>query len=257
MVKKQKPILVANWKMNGSLDRVEAFCRSIAVSSYCEKVDCIFCPPAIYLSTAQETLLSSEVNGNVVKMPVSLGAQDTHPLMQGAYTGEISASMLTDFSVSHVLVGHSERRSLFGESVQYVSEKFNAAIEQGLVPILCVGETLEEREEERSLEVIRAQMKLICGKMAGNVKQWMIAYEPVWAIGSGRCADQHVVQSMHEGIHGILESEGLSPVPLLYGGSVSESTVRELTKLDEVDGFLVGGASLQSDSFLSIAKQLL
>lgn len=209
-------------------------------------VDVVVCPPYPYL--AQVKVLAGELG-------VGLGAQDLSPHRAGAFTGDVAAPMLRDVGCEWVLVGHSERRTIHGEGNQLIAAKIAAALEAGLVPILCVGETLEERDGGRAEEVVSSQLAAVvgelgCGAMAGLV----VAYEPVWAIGTGRTATPEQAELMHVCIRDSLAGAGVAAegVRLLYGGSVTAANAAALFAQPNIDGALVGGASLVAESFSSI-----
>ena len=212
-----------------------------------DAVSCVVCPPFVYLQEAWRAL-----RGGLV----ALGAQDVCAEAQGAYTGEVSAAMLKDVGCEYVLVGHSERRALYGEDDQLVARKYAAALGKGLIPILCVGEQLAEREAALSTQVVGRQLAAVvnlCGvqALAGGV----LAYEPVWAIGTGRTASPEQAQQIHAFLReqvGLQDAKIASELRILYGGSVKAGNARELFTMPDVDGGLIGGASLKSDEFLAI-----
>jgi triosephosphate isomerase len=207
----------------------------------------LLCPPFVYLPEVGRLLTDSDV---------ALGAQSVCDQSQGAFTGEVSAQMLKDVGCSYVLVGHSERRQLYGEGDSLVARKFVAAQSQGLVPVLCVGETLEEREGGRTTEVVARQLDAVLGvRGAAALACAVIAYEPVWAIGTGRTASPEQAQEVHAMIRGkvaALDATIGGSVRILYGGSVKASNARELFSMPDIDGGLVGGASLKADEFARI-----
>jgi len=236
------PLVAANWKMNGSREFAEQFFAAFELGdTACEVV---ICPPFPYLP------LVAEKAGK----RVAVGAQNLSEASSGAYTGEVSAAMLLDWGVRYAIVGHSERRSLYGEDSEVVARKYVAARAAGLVPILCVGETLEEREQGRTLEVIAAQLQAVA-EIAGN-DTWnraVIAYEPVWAIGTGKTATPELAQEVHQFIRGRLGDAGAA-VQILYGGSVKAGNAGALFAQADIDGALVGGASLDAQDFASICR---
>lgn len=244
------PLVAGNWKMNGSRESsaelLGALVRGLEDGVTAEV---LVCPPFIYLADAQRLLRGSEI---------LLGAQSLCAEESGAFTGEVSASMLQDFDCTHVIVGHSERRALYGEDDALVARKFMAAIKTGLVPVLCVGETLEEREQGVALDVIRRQIKAVLA--AAGIEaftQAVVAYEPVWAIGTGKTASPEQAQEMHREIRSILAAENATiadSLRILYGGSVKASNAAELFAMPDIDGGLVGGASLDAEQFLSIVR---
>ncbi len=213
------------------------------------QVDCAVCVPFPYLAQTQQAL-----SGSAVKW----GAQDVHQLDKGAYTGEVSAAMLRDFACAYVIVGHSERRAIYGESSRLVAEKFIAAQQAGLMPILCVGETLEQRESNVTEAVVAEQLDAVI-QLAGvqALKNAVVAYEPVWAIGTGKTATSAQAQAVHAFIRrrvASLDSQIASGLCILYGGSVKANNAAELFAMPDIDGGLIGGASLVADEFLAICK---
>ncbi len=241
-----RSLVVGNWKMHASRAQVnELVGQLVGDMPALDGVDVAVCPPYPYLQQAAGLLHGSRIG---------LGAQNLAVESVGAYTGEVSASMLVDVGCRYVIVGHSERRSLYGEHNALVAHKFRAAVQHGLVPILCVGEQLAEREADATERVIAAQLDAVldlCGgdALAGAV----IAYEPVWAIGTGRVATPQQAQAVHRFIRQRV-SHGAATPTLLYGGSVKPDNAAGLFAQDDVDGGLVGGASLVADQFLSICK---
>ena len=236
--------------MFGSLSRNEALLNAVAAgAANLPEVDCAVCVPFPYLAQARQLLRGSRV---------AWGAQDVHQLDQGAYTGEVAAPMLNDFGCRYVIVGHSERRSLYGEASQLVAEKFAAAQKSGLVPILCVGETLAQRESGVTEAVVAEQLDAVTALLGVQVlRNAVLAYEPVWAIGTGKTATPEQAQAVHESIrrrvagHDGQIAEGLC---ILYGGSVKASNAAELFAMPDIDGGLVGGAALVAEDFLAICR---
>ncbi len=236
--------------MNGSKAESAALLESIvAGAEQLGEVDVAVCPPSILLPLAEQKLRDSQVR---------LGAQNLDTHAAGAFTGEISGPMLVEFGCHYVLVGHSERRSLFAETSALVAEKFQAAQEHGLVPILCVGETLEQRQSGATGEVIAAQLLAVTERVKATAWQRaVVAYEPVWAIGTGMTATPEQAQAVHADIRNLLSSSAgnlADSVPLLYGGSVNPGNAAQLFAEQDIDGGLIGGASLQADSFLEICR---
>jgi triosephosphate isomerase len=209
--------------------------------------DCIVCPPLVYLQEVGRLLRDSLY---------ILGAQDVCADTQGAFTGEVSAAMLKDIGCQYVIVGHSERRLLYRESDQLVARKFAAAHSKGLIPILCVGEQLADREAGRTNEIVARQLDVVlelCG--AGKLERGVIAYEPVWAIGTGRNATPQQAQDAHAFIRARIagrDARIAAATRILYGGSVKAGNAAELFNMPDVDGGLIGGASLKADEFLTI-----
>lgn len=241
-------LLAGNWKMHGSTGMVESLLHSLLIASQQESpVDMAVFPPFPYLAQVQAMLKDSNI---------SWGAQNLNPAAQGAYTGDISASMLLDFDCRYVLVGHSERRSLFGESDKDVAMRFEAAHQAGLEPVLCVGETLEEREKGETESVVERQLDAVLqGSGIGAFERAVIAYEPVWAIGTGKTATPEQAQAAHAFIRNKIGSQNVTisdHIHILYGGSVNGSNAADLFAREDIDGGLVGGASLTAEAFLAI-----
>jgi triosephosphate isomerase len=211
--------------------------------------DLVVCPPAVYLEAVGQALAGS---------PVGLGAQNMYCERAGAFTGEISAAMLVDLGCRYVILGHSERRQLLGESSNLVSRKARAALAAGLTPIICVGELLEEREAGRTRQVIQQQFTgSLAGMDGAQASQIVLAYEPVWAIGTGRVATGAQAEEVHRDLRNLLEerynADVAASVRIQYGGSVKTENAAELLAQPNIDGALVGGASLKADDFLAIA----
>jgi triosephosphate isomerase len=244
----RRPIVAGNWKMHGSRSETARLVEDLLVGCpESPQAACVICPPFVYLYEAGRLIRDSAF---------SLGAQDVCADTHGAFTGEISAAMLKDVGCGYVIVGHSERRLLYRENDQLVARKFGAAHSKGLVPILCVGEQLADREAARTSEVIARQLDAVlelCG--AGALGQGVIAYEPVWAIGTGRNATPEQAQEVHAFIRariGERDAKIAAATRILYGGSVKAGNAAELFAMPDVDGGLVGGASLKADEFLTI-----
>ena len=246
-----RQILVAgNWKLNGSLDSVKQLVAGIlaGVEDTGDSLIAV-CPPFIYIPLAAELLSGSKI---------ALGSQDISDQESGAYTGEVSGAMLTDFGCSYAIVGHSERRALYAEDDDFTARKFAAARRAGLTPILCVGETLEEREQGITEDVVARQLDAVI-ELEGieAIAAAVIAYEPVWAIGTGKTATPDQAQDVHAFIRGKLaglDQAVADKVQILYGGSVKGSNAAELFAMQDIDGGLIGGASLAADDFLAICK---
>jgi triosephosphate isomerase len=236
------PLIAGNWKMNGSLAGsralVEALVRDVPVDP---GADMLLCPPFVYLAAVAEWTAGS---------PIALGAQNlSEHGGYGAYTGEVAGAMLIDLGCRYVIVGHSERRALYGETDAVVAAKFRTAQAAGLVPILCVGETLAEREEGRTEAVITRQVGAVIAAAGHEAfRNAVVAYEPVWAIGTGRTATPDQAEEVHALIKRCVD------VPVLYGGSVKPENADELLSQPDVDGALVGGASLDVGSFAAICE---
>ncbi len=241
--------VIGNWKMNGRRDSNAALLDAIRASQVGGGVG--VCVPFPYLEQAQAALKGSQV---------ALGAQDVSEHDDGAYTGEVSASMLLEFGVSLVVIGHSERRLHNDESDAKVARKAAAALRAGLRPVVCVGETREERDAGRHRAVVSRQLDQVLDLVlrepasAGAASRLMVAYEPVWAIGSGRSASPGQAQEIHAAIRARLAPRGLAVVPVLYGGSVNAQNAAELFAMPDIDGGLVGGAALVADDFIAIAR---
>ncbi len=246
-----RQLLVAgNWKMNGSLQNnqslIESLKQNIATGL---KAEMAICPPFIYLQQVSELL-----KGTVI----SWGGQNVSQNDQGAFTGEVATDMLVDFGCKYVIVGHSERRSLYRESDELVAQKFAKAQSAQLIPILCVGELLDEREAGETENVVKRQLEAVINLQGiGSLAQSVIAYEPVWAIGTGKTATPQQAQDVHAFIRGQIAKQdaGIAEkVQILYGGSVKGSNAAELFAMPDIDGGLIGGASLKADDFLTICQ---
>lgn len=243
----RRKLVVGNWKMNGGLADNEALLRALIPSVARLDCDVAVCVPFPYLFQARDMLAAT---------PIAWGAQTLSEHRKGAYTGEVGAAMLLDFGCRFVIVGHSERRSLYGEGDAVVAAKFTAAAAAGLIPILCVGETLEERERSVTQEVVQRQLAAVVEAAGVSVlKQAVIAYEPVWAIGTGRTATPQQAQEVHAFIRQQLAREEASlaeTMQILYGGSVKAQNARDLFGMPDIDGGLIGGASLVASDFIAI-----
>ena len=246
-------IVAGNWKMN--LDRAKARELTAAVAARrgeAAAVELVLCPPALYAETVATALAAA-------KSDVTLGGQNMHDKASGAFTGEVAPPMLVDLGCRYVILGHSERRTLFGETDAIVNAKTKAALVAGLTPIVCVGETLGEREGDRTEAVVTTQVNgSLAGLSSADIEKVVIAYEPVWAIGTGKVATPQQAQEVHALIRRLLA--GLSSpavaakVRIQYGGSVKPDNAADLAAQPDIDGALVGGASLKADDFLGIAK---
>jgi triosephosphate isomerase len=245
---KRRPLVLGNWKMHGSRAENAALVDSVLARLPTSAVDCGVCPPFVYLQDVARALRGTRV---------LLGAQDVCAEAQGAYTGEISAAMLLDVGCTHVLVGHSERRALYGETDALVARKFAAAQGKGLVPVLCVGERLAEREAGATEAVVARQVDAVMALVgAGALAGAVLAYEPVWAIGTGHNATPEQAQGVHAFLRGRLRAHDAilaDRIRILYGGSVKAANAAELFGMPDVDGGLIGGASLKAEEFASIA----
>jgi triosephosphate isomerase len=248
-----KPFVAGNWKMNTDSASGVALVKELASkldADVYEKVDVMVCPPFVYIPGVVGALSSSGV---------AVGAQDLYFEEKGAFTGEISTAMLKDVGCTYVLCGHSERRHVLGEDDAMVNKKLIAAIAGGLLPILCVGETIQERKAGKMEEVVTRQVKLgLAGLDAEKMAAVTVAYEPVWAIGTGETASPEQAQEVHALIRGLLtemfSAELASETRIQYGGSVKAGNAAELMGQADIDGALVGGASLKADDFVAIIK---
>jgi triosephosphate isomerase (TIM) len=246
---KRKPLVAGNWKMNKTLAEAASLAREIR-QGYQETMaaEVVLAPPFTAL-----TLIAKEISGSAIQ----LAAQDMFWEKQGAYTGAISPVMVKDAGCRLVIIGHSERRQYFGESNETVNKKIKAGLDAGLIPIVCMGETLAQREAKDTMAVITSQLSEgLSGLAATDIGKLIIAYEPVWAIGTGRTATLEQAQEVHSFIRRLLVdqvgAEVAEGLRLLYGGSVTPDNIRELAQAPDIDGALVGGASLKADSFLKI-----
>ncbi len=242
--------MAANWKMNGTLDTIRSLVNEILVGlDRNRKAEVVICAPNIYLP---------ELSGLLKETGVLLGAQNVSQHDSGAFTGEVSAAMLQDYNCRFVIVGHSERRNLYGESDDLVAEKFVAAWNAGITPILCVGEQLQEREAGITEEVVTRQLDAVIDKAGISAfTKAVIAYEPVWAIGTGKNATPEQAQEVHAFIRLQLarhDDTTADTIQILYGGSVKAENAEELFSMADVDGGLIGGASLVADDFLAICQ---
>ena len=243
-------LVAGNWKMHGSQAANPALLDALLAGvGSLSGVECAVCVPFPYLGETAARLSASKI---------ALGAQNVSEYASGAYTGEVSAPMLAEFGCRYVLAGHSERRALFGETDAQVAAKFTAAQKAGLTPILCVGETLAEREASRTEEVVARQLcAVVEAAGAGAFGAAVVAYEPVWAIGTGRTATPQQAQAVHAFLRArsAARDAGVAgKLRILYGGSVKPANAAELFSMDDVDGGLIGGASLVADDFLAICR---
>ena len=249
----RRPMVAGNWKMHGSRAANAALLDGVLAGVGATAAEVVVCPPFVYLADAAVRLAGTAV---------ALGAQDLCAESgQGAYTGEVSAGMLRDVGCSHVIIGHSERRALFGETDALVARKAVAALAAGLLPIICVGELLEERDGGRTHEVVGRQLDAaIAGVRSSSfglaaLQRCVIAYEPVWAIGTGRTATPEQAEDVHAFIRGRIAANDATiagSMRVLYGGSVKAGNARELFDMPDVDGGLIGGASLKAEDFVAI-----
>jgi len=242
-------LVAGNWKMNGRVDSISTLLHELnqAIPGDLQS-QCLVLPPAIYLPLVSQKLADS---------PISWGAQNVYPADAGAFTGELSAPMLKDYGCHYVLVGHSERRTLFREDEKFVADKFHHVKEHAMIPILCVGETLIQREQGQTEEVLARQLRAVARDDRQAFAGCVIAYEPVWAIGTGKTASPEQVQEVHQNIRALMAEFGdVDPdtVTVLYGGSVNDKNAQALFAMPDVDGGLIGGASLNAQQFAEIVK---
>ncbi len=244
-----KPLIAGNWKMHGTVEQATAIASRLA-AQWCDQdvAEMVVFPPYVHLT---------QVMNATQDTAVAVGAQNVCQYDNGAYTGEVSAAMLADLGCRYVLVGHSERRALFDDGNQTVAEKFKAAQQAGITPILCVGETLQQRQHSQTLDVVAQQIDAVTEVVSlQDLCSAVIAYEPVWAIGTGETATPQQAQEVHSAIRVQLGVAG-SETTLLYGGSVNANNAAELFAQPDINGGLVGGASLKAEEFLTIAQQLI
>jgi triosephosphate isomerase (TIM) len=243
---KRRTVIAANWKMNMTLESAGALITQLADSAYSDTV--VVCPPSPYLYPVKLLLNQSGSN-------IQLGGQNVHEEDKGAHTGDISAEMLKDVGCEYVIIGHSERR-MIGETDELVNKKVVKALEKKLTPIVCIGETAEQYEQGLTKEVVSSQIQEALNGVT-DISNIVIAYEPVWAIGTGKSATAEQAQDIHEYIrttlekaYGILADE----VPVLYGGSVKANNAQQFSSMNDIDGVLVGGASLKAEEFKAIIQ---
>ncbi|MEP7063400.1 MAG: triose-phosphate isomerase [Betaproteobacteria bacterium] len=237
-------LVVGNWKLHGSLAANAKLLAALAAGAG-ESCAMAVCVPFPYLAQAQAALRAT---------PVAWGAQDVSAHASGAFTGEVAASMLAEFGCTYALAGHSERRQLHGETDGAVAAKAAAAIAAGVTPIVCVGETLAERERGATHDVVLRQLDAVVAGLGSAMARTVVAYEPVWAIGTGRTASPGEAQEVHALLRARLRAAGADKLPLLYGGSVKAGNAAALFTQQDIDGALVGGASLDANEFLAIAR---
>lgn len=244
----RKPIIAGNWKMNNTNKEALQLVEAIKEISLNKDVEAVLCVPFTSLQ---------EVKKMIIKTDIKLGAQNMHWEDNGAFTGEISPLMLKDIGVDYCIIGHSERRQYYNETDETVNKKLKSSLAHGILPIICVGETLEEREANRAEKIVKHQIiKAFDGIIAEEIKNIVIAYEPIWAIGTGRTASSDDANAMcafiRETIGGIYSEEEKNIIRIQYGGSVKPSNVKELMQKSDIDGALVGGASLKADDFVKL-----
>lgn len=243
-------IVAGNWKMNGCKQKIIELTQQLreGVRSTDYLAQILLMPPAVYIPLVTDLLSESNIQ---------VGAQNVFPQDSGAYTGELSAPMLKDYNCSYVLVGHSERRQYFHEDENFVAEKFHHVKEHGMIPVLCVGETLTERENGHTEQIITKQLLAVYEKNDNCFRDSVIAYEPIWAIGTGKTALPEQAQKVHYFIRNLvfkINRNDAEHLTLLYGGSVNENNAKALFSMPDIDGGLVGGASLNAKQFLEIVK---
>ena len=247
----RKPIIAGNWKMYKTFDEAAQFVETVREQIPSEdKVDAVICAPALYLPTLVDIATETDL---------AIGAQNMHYENEGAFTGEISQAQLSSINVDYVILGHSERREYFNETDEAVNKKVRAALGSGIVPIICCGETLEEREAGQTEQKVSGQIKAAFnGFTSEEVEHMVIAYEPIWAIGTGKTATADDANQVCGAIRNVIEelfgNECAEKVRIQYGGSVKPENIGELLSKEHIDGALVGGASLQVDSFLALVK---
>ena len=244
------PLLAGNWKMHTTLNEARELAAAIAADAVPAGRQVMLAPPMTALATVGEAIKASTLE---------LGCQNICWELQGAFTGEISPAMLKDVGGTMAIIGHSERRAIFGESDELINQRLQGCLQHGVTPILCIGETLEEREAEQTMAVLEKQLR---GGLANTSitsgNDLVIAYEPVWAIGTGKTASTEQAQEAHLFVRGVLahiyEKDIAAAIRILYGGSVNPTNVDELMAQPDIDGALVGGAALKADSFLRIIQ---
>lgn len=247
----RQSLIMGNWKMNGSREEGQQLAKALADGLGSVQQEVAVCVPFVYLSDIRDVLAGS---------PIALGAQNVADQAAGAYTGEVSAAMLADTACKYALVGHSERRSYYGDTNQSVANRFAQALKHNVIPVLCVGETLDEREQDKTFKVIDEQLDAVIDAVgieafAGAV----IAYEPVWAIGTGKTASDEQAQEVHRYIRQRIADRSpaiADKLQILYGGSVKPDNAKALFAMPDIDGGLVGGASLDAKGFLQICHSV-
>jgi triosephosphate isomerase len=241
----KKKLIAGNWKMNGSIAANEALVKALLAGLPVGASDVAVCVPAVYLAQLQELVHGSRIE---------LGAQDISAHESGAYTGELSGAMLKEFGVRYAIVGHSERRQYHGETDQLVAAKAKSALASGVTPIVCVGETLAEREAGKTEEVVKRQLAAVIHANGHCISEIVVAYEPVWAIGTGKTASPEQAQQVHGVLRAQLKAASAQAdrIHILYGGSMNAANAAQLLRQPDIDGGLVGGASLKAADFLSI-----
>ena len=246
----RRTLIAGNWKMNGSLSSIEELINGIKGGlTDVTNADMAVCPPAVYISKVNELIGDAKIG---------LGSQNICDQESGAFTGELAPSMLKEFNCSYAIIGHSERRSLYGESDELVAKRFAMAVQSGITPLFCIGETLEERESGVMEDVVSRQLDAVIDTQGIEaIGQCVIAYEPVWAIGTGVTASPEQAQAVHAFIRSklaALSTEVAEKVQILYGGSMNAGNAKELLSQPDIDGGLIGGAALKAGDFLAIGK---
>lgn len=241
----KKKLIAGNWKMNGSLSANESLVKALLAGVSSSACQVALCVPSAYLAQTQALLAGSGID---------LGAQDVSQHESGAFTGEVSGAMLKDFAVRYCIVGHSERRQYHFETDTVVAEKTQRALASGITPIVCVGETLDEREAGKTEEVVKRQLAAVIHTNGHCISEIVVAYEPVWAIGTGKTASVEQAQQVHSVLRAQLHaaSNQAERIHILYGGSMNAANAAQLLAQPDIDGGLVGGASLKAADFLSI-----
>lgn len=245
-----KKLVVGNWKMHGSrafnADLIKGLLDA-DLAATAPRADVAVCPPFVYVSDVAKLVQGSAI---------AVGTQDIAVQVQGAFTGEVSAPMAVELGVSYAIVGHSERRAYHAETDAVVAQKAQAALAHGLTPIVCVGETLAEREASQTEAVVKRQLQAVIGLLGADVSRVVVAYEPVWAIGTGKTASPEQAQAVHACLRQQLQGAGIDAarVPLLYGGSVKPDNAVQLFAQPDIDGGLIGGAALKAADFAAIAR---
>ncbi len=248
----RKPLVIGNWKMHGDVAFIESLLAGVRkgwrLRAQVQAVDVGVCPPYPYIGLVAARLAGS---------PLTWGSQNISDHERGAYTGEVAGSMLADLACTWALIGHSERRALFGETDVQVAAKVDQALASGVIPVICVGETLQEREAGQTEAVLGRQIDAVCARLQHAADRYVLAYEPVWAIGTGVTATPEQAQAAHRFLRNRLLAGGVfsaSAARILYGGSVKPGNAAELFSQPDVDGGLIGGASLVADDFLAICR---
>jgi len=248
----RKPLIAGNWKMNKTIDEAVSLVNTIKAGVHqISGVDVLVCPPATALSSVAEALDRTNIE---------LGSQNMYAATEGAYTGEVSPLMIKDIGCRYVILGHSERRSIFGETDKIVNDKVKTALQFNLIPIVCVGETLDEREKGQAKDIVRMQIAdSLKGLTKDDMHNVVIAYEPVWAIGTGKTATPAQAEEVHRFIRQLInqtfDASVSESIRILYGGSMKPENVTDLMKQENIDGGLIGGAALKGESFIQLVSK--